>query len=180
MMNKKVLVSIGLSLLIANLAVTTWQATHVRKVAYVRSTELVYGYFGMTEAMNKFEVGQRLRQSELDTLSADLQNAVALARQFAMQKDEVEFNRMSAEVTKKRNELMKHSQTVEQRSSEEEQKILGGVLSQVNAFVESYAQEKGYDIILGTTADGSLLYGESTMDITNDVLLALNQHHEGL
>lgn len=180
MMNKKILISIGLALLIANLAVTTWQATHSTKVAYVRSSELVYGYFGMTEAMSKFEADQRLRQGELDTLSADLQNAITLARQFAAQKDEVEFNRMNAEVAKKRNDLMKHSKTVEQRSSEEEQKILGGVLSQVNAFVETYAKEKGYDIILGTTADGSLLYGERAMDITNDVLLALNQHHEGL
>lgn len=180
MMNKKLLLSIGLTLLIANLAVTSWQAMHSTKVAYVRSTDLVYGYFGMKEAMSQFEADQRLRQGELDTLSADLRNAITLARQFAAQKDEGEFDRMNAEVAKKRNDLMEHSQTVEKRSTEEEQKILNGVLSQVNSFVESYAQDKGYDIILGTTADGSLLYGERAMDITNDVLLALNHHHEGL
>lgn len=180
MKNAKLLTIIGLALLVANLCLSGWNASTAPKVAYVRSSDLVYGYFGMKEAMSKFEMEQKGRQGELDTLSADLQNAITLARQFASQNDEAEFNRMNAVVVKKRNDLMKHSQTVEQRSAEEEQKILGGVLSQVNAFVEEYAKSKGYDIILGTTANGSLLYGKNAMDITDDVLVALNHHHEGL
>ncbi len=180
MINKKLLATIGLGLLLVNIGVTCWHSMRGTKVAYVRSNDLVYGYFGMKEAIGRFETDQRLRQNQLDTLTADLQHAITLARQFAAQKDAQEVGRLNTEITRKRGLLMQHTQTVEQRSKEEEQKMLSGVLSQINAFVETYAQENGYDIILGTTADGSLLYGEQTMDITQDVLLALNKQHEGL
>ena len=54
------------------------------------------------------------------------------------------------------------------------------MLAQVNAFVERYAKEHAYDVVLGTTDAGSLMYGGSELDITQEVLTALNEDHEGL
>jgi outer membrane protein len=180
MNTKTSLIAFALTLLVLNLGITCWQATLTTKVAYVRSTDLVYGYFGMKEAMSTFQADQQAMKSELDTLNADLQHAIVLAKQFAAQKDVVEATRLEQEVLRKRNYLRQHAGTIDERAKEEEQRILSGVLAQINAFVETYALENGYDIILGTTADGSLLYAENGMDITDEVLFALNEQHEGL
>jgi len=179
-MKTRLALGIGLLVILLNTGVLIWQITREPKVAYVRSNELVYGYFGMKEAMEHFRMEEGERQRDLDTLRADLQHAIILARQFAAQKDSDQFERQNQTVSKKQAELIQHTDVVQQRSKEAEQEILSGVLSQINAFVASYAQEKGYDIILGTTTDGSLLYGKEGLDITEDVLLALNKHHDGL
>ena len=64
-------------------------------------------------------------------------------------------------------------------SAEEEEKLLKGVLNQVNAFVEEYAAEEGFDLVLGTTLSGSILYGTTGIDITEQVLQAMNQQYSG-
>jgi Skp family chaperone for outer membrane proteins len=134
----------------------------------------------MKEAMHTYETNEKIRQGEIDTLVADLQHTVTIARQFQAQKDDKEVARLSSMIELKQEQLIKHKRTLEERSQEEEQKALEGVLSQINAFVEQYAKEKGYDIVFGTTADGSLLYGRHGMDITDEVLVELNKQHEGL
>jgi len=39
-----------------------------KKIAYVRSTELVYGYLGMKESHNKYERQTKAWQANIDTL----------------------------------------------------------------------------------------------------------------
>jgi outer membrane protein len=44
--------------------------------------------------------------------------------------------------------------------------------------VEEYGKENGYDLILGTTTSGNILYGTEKKDITEQVLNALNNAYE--
>lgn len=76
------------------------------------------------------------------------------------------------------NNVVQYNEAVTSKYKEEEDKMLQGVLNQVNSFVEKYGKEKGYDIILGTTLSGSMLYGENTMDITDEVLAELNKNYQ--
>jgi outer membrane protein len=52
-----------------------------------------------------------------------------------------------------------------------------GVLNQVNSFIEEYSKNKGYDLVIGTTTSGNLLYAREYMDITDEVLKALNENY---
>ena len=51
-------------------------------------------------------------------------------------------------------------------------------MSQINSFVKQYAEQEGYDIILGTTQSGSLLYANNALDITEEIVEALNQYYK--
>jgi hypothetical protein len=42
------------------------------------------------------------------------------------------------------------------------------VLDQINAFVEAYGEEEGYDMIVGTTQSGNLLYVCPALEITEE------------
>ena len=62
--------------------------------------------------------------------------------------------------------------------SEEHEQLLTGVLNQINAFAEIYAKDKGYDLVIGTTNSGNLLYGISDLDVTEDFIKNLNIYYK--
>jgi Skp family chaperone for outer membrane proteins len=48
------------------------------------------------------------------------------------------------------------------------------VLAKVNAAIRRYGDERGYDLILGATEAGSVLYGSDVSDVTADFIEYLN------
>lgn len=149
-----------------------------KKLAYVRSTELVYGYLGMKEAQAEYQRKSQMWTMNIDTLQKDYQ---------------LGFSRYTAEVSKlnpaqkaererllseQQKNIMTYTKAVNEQAKMEDEKITKGVLNQINSFVEGYGQENGYDIILGTTDSGNLLYGKESMDITNVVLKELNINYK--
>jgi outer membrane protein len=164
-------------LLLGNIALGLWSLKRTPRIAYVRSQELVYGYFGMKEAMNSFQLEQEGWKANMDTLATDLRrNMAALNDPGSGGPDRTQSE---TAVRKQRDDLARYADAMEKKLQQKEQEMLASVLGQVNSFIEQYAAEKGYDMVLGTTDEGSLLYGDGAMDITEEVLTALNEEHQG-
>lgn len=159
--------------LLLNAAAFCWTAKRTPRMAYVRSQDLVYGYLGMKEAMSEFQGKQNTWKANMDTLQADIQRTRA-----TLPRDGKADPAKVADLERQQNNLLRYQDAMGTKMHEDEQRMLNGVLGQVNAFVEKYAKEKGYDVVLGTTDAGSLLYGNGAMDITNELLAALNKDHE--
>ena len=58
--------------------------------------------------------------------------------------------------------------------SRDQHELLQGALNQINEFVAQYAEANSYDVVLGTTAGGNVLYGAEYVDITDEVIEGLN------
>lgn len=168
------------TLTLGNLSILLWNVQRTPRVAYVRSEELVYGYFGMKEAMTEFGNTRKVQQANIDTLTLDLQRGMALRNELQAAGRIQELEEHQQLLQKQYNDLEQFRKATEERAAAEEQRILGSVLGQINTFVEKYAQERGYDVVLGTTASGSLLYGNGAYDITDELMVALNKDHEGI
>lgn len=147
-------------------------------IRYVRSADLIYGYEGMIEAQAELSEKSNAWQANLDTLKQDYQRALGEVQAGEGAPSELSQEERSALQSRAVN-YQKYAAVVQERALEEEKELLAGVLSQVNAFVEQYAQEKGYDLIVGTTTDGNVLYGDPALDITEDLLEALNKNYRG-
>lgn len=161
-----------LALVLSTLSITGF--FQKKKVAYVRSTDLVYGYLGMKEAQAEYQKKSQMWTMNIDTLQKDYQLGFSrytaeVSRLNPAQKAERE--RLLSEQQKN---IMTYTKAVNEQAKMEDEKITKGVLNQINSFVEEYGQENGYDIILGTTDSGNLLYGKESMDITDIVLKELN------
>jgi len=78
---------------------------------------------------------------------------------------------------KKENFAYSFVDTHKEKEKKDETEMTQSVLNQVNSFVEQYGKEKGYDIVFGTTNSGNLLYAKESMDITKEVLEALNANY---
>jgi Skp family chaperone for outer membrane proteins len=151
-----------------------YKSTQTPRIAYVKSADLIYGYDGMKEAQQKQQRKTEELNSGLDTLKMQFQRSVSQYN--------TEFSALSKNERGGREQLLgaqqenirRYSQNIQQEIESSDKQLTQGVLNQVNAFVETYAKDKGYDIVLGTTNSGNILYGIDYMDITKEVLEAIN------
>lgn len=131
-------------------------------IAYIRSDALVNGYTGMKEAREAFTRKQSGWQANLDSLRAGLERIPASAREERAQQQQT---------------MARYAESIRRQSEEADQKMTQAVLDQINAYVEQYGKEHGYDLILGTTKSGNLLYGSPSLDITDELLKDMNAHY---
>lgn len=155
-----------------------YKSMNVPRIAYVRSGDLVYGYEGMKEARTAYELKTTQWQANIDTLQSDFQRAVNAYN--------LEYSKLSTKERSERETLLRqqednlslYSKNIQEQAHKDDTKMTEGVLNQVNSFVEEYAKERGYDIVIGTTQSGNLLYGTNYMDITDELLKALNENYK--
>lgn len=166
-------------LLLVNAGLVIWVKLTSVKIAYVRSSELVNGYLGMKEARNTYELKLQLWQANVDTLKLDYQRALNKYNNELTNLSIEEKKLRVSYLQKQESNLIQYSEIIKQKAKQEDEKMTQGVLNQVNSFVQEYAVQHGYDIVLGTTLSGSILYGIETIDITDELLKALNKVYKG-
>lgn len=145
-----------------------------KRIGVVRSNNLIQGYKAMQDAQERYENKQKVWQTSISTLEGELQSAVENYRAMyaSLSKDEIRKQELAIE--QKRANYIQYSQSIKEKVETEENGMMQGVLNQINSFVEQYGKEHGFDVILGTTAAGNVLYGTESIDITDEVLKALN------
>lgn len=162
----------------ASMSFCLYKVFNIKDVKYVRSADLIYNFEGMKEAQKVQEKKTDEIKSNLDTLQKDFQKAVnqynldfpVLSKEERMQREKL--------LSMQQENLKQYSQSAQQNIKDSDDKLTEGVLNQVNAFVEEYAEKEGYDIVLGTTASGNILYAKDYMDITDEVVKALNEQYK--
>jgi len=181
-MSQKNSIMAMLALFLCIVATATYsvvQSNQQPRIAYVRSAELVNQYQGMTDARQQFQLTTSRWEANVDTLEMDYKRTINSYEQAYARLTSNERNEHVEMIRHQEQNLARYSESIQNRSAEEEEKLLIGVLNQVNAFVEQYASTQGYDLVLGTTLSGSILYGTDAIDITDEVLQALNQQYNG-
>jgi outer membrane protein len=175
-MNKSILILVVASILLSSLAL--YKSMRQTKVAYIRSSELIYAYEGMKESQRVFQSKKATDQSNLDTLRLELEQAFnTYSKEVVTLNDKDKKERLNLLQMQEQNYL-RYAESIKEKEKKEEQSMTEGVLNQVNSFVEQFSKDHGYDVVLGTTNSGSLLYANEGMDITKEVLEALNTNYK--
>jgi outer membrane protein len=170
-----ILNKIILGLILGISACTLYFEMRSPKIAYVRSADLIYKYEGMKEAQKMFELKSKQWQSNIDTLKMDYQRAIAKYNMEAMAMPEKKRQESTQLLKQQETNLANYANGLNSKAKQEDEKMTQGILNQVNSFVETYSQKMGYDLVLGTSNSGNILYGIKTMDITDAVLKELNE-----
>jgi len=168
-----------LTIVTANLVMNILDKKSEKKLAYVRSQDLVYAFDGMKEMQLKFQEQSKKLEANLDTLKMEYQRSLNEYKVLMNELSNDEKITREQLLYAQKNNVIQYAENIQLKSKEEEEKMLEGVLNQVNSFVEEYGQKNDYDLILGTTISGSILYGEETIDITEELILELNNNYNG-
>jgi outer membrane protein len=148
-------------------------------IGFVRTHDLIEKFQGTIEARAKFEEKKQVLQANVDSLGTTLRRAQTeyIANVSKLSIAQKKFK--EDELAKQQNHFLRYRELIEQEINNEDNKMMGTVLDQVNVFVKKYAIANGYEIVMGTTLSGSLLYGKESMDITDKVLVELNKEYKG-
>lgn len=149
------------------------------RIAFVRSDELVYGYTGMKEAHENFQKKVQQWQANQKILEDDYQIAVTKYKKAENALSVNEKRSEEARITGMQQNIEQYSNNIANLMKEEDTKMTQSVLNQINSFIQDFAIKNGYDMVMGTTNSGNLLYGGKKFDITDQVLKELNGYYSG-
>ena len=173
---KKALVIIALSILV----VSCDKAAEVKEVktAYVDTSVLMNEYTEAKDLEAKYkaqaeEKGRQL-QAEITRFKQDAANfqsqAQANGQAWAQQR--------GAELQKREQQLGYAQQALAQQLQQESGVERDSLISGVKKFIKDYGKKNGYTYIYGTGDAATILYAEDKLDITKEVIKALNDKHK--
>lgn len=160
-----------------NICIQLWNIGNHKKVAFVRSHDLIYNYNGMKEAQHVFNKQKERWQANLDTLELTFKISLNQFQKDVASMTESEKRQRERLLAVQQNNISQYQSQIQEKAETQEAELMDGVLSQVNTFIQNYAEKHGYDIVFGTTLSGSVLYGKDALDITKNIEEALNQHY---
>ena len=148
------------------------------KIGVVRTADLVERYTGMREARSAYEKQRAEWQRAVDTLEADYKRSAAQLEREWESLSKVEQEERAGSLGAQERNLIGYVQSLEERIDGEERRLSEEVLTKVNDAVKRYAEEHGFDIVYGATIEGSILFSEDALDITDELIEALNKGYD--
>ena len=178
-MNQKMLIPLGIVNLIGLLVLGFLYFTSNQKIYYVDSAQLMNGYKGMQNARNAYQQKAATWKANVDTLASEVQKQI-MDYEKGFNKMSAKEKQLSQELIKtKQNQLVEYQRAMNSQAQQEDDKMTGEVLNQVNAYLKKYGKDHGYKIIMAATQYGNIAYADENLDLTKDVLEGLNKEYSG-
>ena len=87
------------------------------------------------------------------------------------------IQKLSQELQQKEQVLSQRVQFEQQQIAQESQTLNDSLITKVKNFVRAYGESNNYTYILGSNEAGSVMYGEESSDLTQEILKALNESY---
>jgi len=149
-------------------------STELPKQAYIDNLELYKEFTFTKELNNSITVIEQGKRAGLDSVELELK---MLSRQIEMNQGSDE-NQIRLFQYKQSEYQMKGQQMQEQLemlNGEYNEKIW----TRLNEYVKAYGQENDYQILFGGMGQGTIMFCDSTMNITSDILEYVNNRYSG-
>jgi outer membrane protein len=178
MNTKSLIIIFALAFFASLVGIITWTNYTRPNLAYVNSGKLVEGYLGMKEAKTIYKDKMSKWKSNMDTLQLDFQRSVNKYNLEATSLSKKDREERENYLKKQEMNIRQYASSLDEKAKEEDDRMTEGVLNQINSYVKEFGEKKGYDLILGVTSDGNILYGKDAIDITNEVLKGINENYK--
>lgn len=149
------------------------------KIIVVDNKKLLSGFIPVKENQILIEKEIAKYQTEIDSLenkSIYLKQKMKDKTDKMTIKDELSLKKNIEELEMRANNYRKY---VEGVINEKQSKMNKAVINQVNEFINQCGKESAYDVILGSTDLGNLLFAKEKFDKTDEILNKLNQKYSG-
>lgn len=149
------------------------------RIAFVQTGHLLTNYQGFKDASQAYRQKSSVWQANMDTLARELN---VLKEQY--EENKKSFSTREKELTTtliqtRQQQLDQYRQGISQKAAQEDQEMTGRVVQEINAFLKEYGEKHHYKIIFGATEMGNIVYAEDAIDLTEEVLDALNRRYKG-
>lgn len=140
------------------------------KTAFVDNQRLFAAFEGKKELEARLEQGAQAQQAALDSLKLQLMQLERLASTDATARQQFLIVRQQYE---------QQQQQLDGAYQQQSRDYTEVIWKQISHYTIAYGKANGYDYIFGTAGQGSLMYGAQQHDITEEVLIYINQQYAG-
>lgn len=152
---------------------------HKQDIVYVDSVQLVNNYKGMQDARKAYQHKASTWKANIDTLANEVHRQI-MNHEKETSKMTARERQLSQELIKtKQNQLVEYQRAMNTQAQQEDSKMTGEVVNQINAYLKKYGKAHGYKIVMAATEYGNIAYAEEGLDITKEVLEGLNKEYTG-
>lgn len=144
-------------------------------IVYINSDSLLTKYEYFKDARSRFqaktEKAEKDLQAKASAFEKEVQNYQRTGGNMSMEQ------RASTEkkLAQRQQQLQQQSQATGNQLATEEAEEMKKIYDRVEAYLQKLSQEKGYKMVLTySRGQSAILYGDSTLDITGEVLDGLN------
>ena len=149
-------------------------------IAYVNIDSVIFKFDMFTDKRNDLETKQKSAEAELNSKGSqyergikDYQDKVTKGLITRATAAEIEGS-----LTRQQQELLTLRDRLQTDLMEEEQVMNRQILDYITRFLEENRSQYPYQFILGKSFGSVVLYSDSALDITNQVLAGLNQKYQ--
>jgi outer membrane protein len=178
-MQQRLLLIIGILNLLAVSSISIILSTRDERVVYIDSARLLNNYKGMEAARAAYQIKTNSWKANVDTLASEVQKLIFKYERESKSMNAKEQSLSQELIRTKQRQYTDYQQALTTQAQQEEAKLTGDVVTQVNAYLKKYGKEKGYKIILAATEYGNLAYADQALDITDEVLVRINADYIG-
>jgi outer membrane protein len=157
---------------------STTQATASR-IVYVNTDTLLTNYDYYKDVVKEFENKRFAAENELQRRSKSFQNEVALFQRQAQaggmsqQQGQTKQQQLAA----KEQDIMMYRDNTSSALAEEQAGKTDELISNIQDYLKKYNEDDRYDMVIGYSKGGGVLYAKEKMDITAEVLKGLNEEY---
>lgn len=149
-------------------------STRPPKLAYVESARVLEGYKIMRDAKGAYQKQIITWQANLDTLKHTVQGEIDAYNQQRATLPASERHQQEERLAERQRQYLGYKKALADKAAEEEARLTGQAVLQADSLMRIYGKAHGYDIVFAATESGTIVYGREGIDITNDVIKALN------
>jgi len=160
-------------------AAALFQTSSKTEQVYVDVNKLLEGYSRTSIVRADYEKKATIMKSNVDSLMSNWQQELKDYEKERKEMTKKELALKEELLATKQQQISNYQQAIHKQLQEEDQKVTQTVINDINDFVKEYGKDKGYQIILGATGAGTIMYADKATDLTPEILEKLNTSFEG-
>ena len=148
------------------------------KTAYVDTSELMKEYTEAKDLEAKYKAQSEEKGRQLEAEISRFKQDAANFQKQAQANGQEWAQKKAAELQKREQQLGYAQQALAQQLHQESGAELDTLVTGVKKFIKDYGKKNGYTYIYGRGDVASILYAEDKLDITKDIIKALNDKYK--
>ncbi|WP_204282042.1 OmpH family outer membrane protein [Pontibacter burrus] len=156
---------------------TTSEASEkIGDVVYVNADTLLANYELFKDVRTRLQAQATKAESDLKTKATAFEREVGQYQQRAATMSQDQRAVTEQRLARKQQEIANLNQSESNRLMTQESEEQKKIYDKVEAYLEQYSKDKGYKMVLSySRGNSAILYSDSTLDITQEVLKGLNE-----
>ncbi|MBF9253798.1 OmpH family outer membrane protein [Pontibacter sp. 172403-2] len=164
----------------AETTATTGEATVAagEKIVYVNSDSLLANYAYFKEVRTRLEGKSKKAEADLRSKAEAFQKEIGEYQQNGQAMSASQRASTEQRLQQKQQQLQALNQSTSTQLATEESEEMKKIYDNVEAYLKKLSDEKGYKMVLTySRGNSAILYGDESLDITHEVLSALNEQY---